>query len=102
MWLQKDDGLGGGISWALSDDFCEKIIPRFKERDAQTVAASWFVNCEELTDSFTRAFATWSSNLKNINFKHLEKHCKPPGSDTSNFQEAELCIEAGEITDERR
>ena len=26
-------GLGGGISWVLSDDFCTQMLGRFQERD---------------------------------------------------------------------
>ena len=53
-----DEGLGGGITWALDSSFCDTMLPSFHE-DAPTTRYYRFVDCKEIKDAFIRAFATW-------------------------------------------
>ena len=69
-----DEGLGGGITWALDPSFCDTMLPSFHE-DAPTTRYYRFVDCKEIKDAFIRAFATWSANHKQIRFHDVSTEC---------------------------
>ena len=70
-----DEGLGGGITWALDPSFCDTMLPSFHE-DAPTTRYYRFVDCKEIKDAFIRAFATWSANHKQIRFLDVSTECE--------------------------
>ena len=73
-----DEGLGGGITWALDPSFCDTMLPSFHE-DAPTTRYYRFVDCKEIKDAFIRAFATWSANHKQIRFLDVSTECERSG-----------------------
>ena len=73
-----DEGLGGGITWALDQSFCDTMLPSFHE-DAPTTRYYRFVDCKEIKDAFIRAFATWSANHKQIRFHDVSTECERSG-----------------------
>ena len=69
-----DEGLGGGLSWVLEAGFCDRMRPRFPERQilgGVDIPGLDFVSCEDVHDALLRAFATWSANHKLITFTDL-------------------------------
>ena len=65
-----DDGLGGGISWALQGGFCDAILPRFKAERMGNL-----VDCEAVTEAVVRGFGTWASNHRRLTFHDLTHEC---------------------------
>lgn len=51
------DGLGGGITWALHPRFCDQLLPRFPEASRMGAFAS-FLTCEDLRHAVASAFGT--------------------------------------------
>ena len=50
------DGLGGGITWALHPRFCQDLLPHFPE--AEAVAFTTFLTCADLRHAVASAFST--------------------------------------------
>ena len=48
-------GLGGGIEYAVAEDFCDRIIPRFIDEPKPT--------CNQLIEVIQRAFDKWAAGL---------------------------------------
>lgn len=69
-----DDGLGGGISWAIAPSnaaFCARMLPSFsKHRDYFGVYP--FTSCEDLVAALDHAFGSWSQNHRAIRFARCE------------------------------
>ncbi|KAG8466002.1 hypothetical protein KFE25_005572 [Diacronema lutheri] len=63
-------GLGGGITFAISDDFCSLMVARFSENYLLRRVPNplQFVSCEDINDSIKRAMNTWSDNSAFIKF----------------------------------
>lgn len=64
-------GLGGGLTWAVQDSFCDKILPRFYAEQFGDL-----VDCEAIVDAIVRGFRTWSANHPRINFHDLTDECQ--------------------------
>lgn len=43
---QSDNGLGGGLAYAVDPNFCDNILPMFKEDDGGEIPIMRFVTCE--------------------------------------------------------
>jgi len=52
-------GLGGGLEYAIADDFCERLLPSIQEERA---------TCSDLLDVVHRALARWSAVNENLIF----------------------------------
>merc|ERR1740124_871310 len=68
---ESNEGLGGGLSWALDPSFCAQMLPQFPEG----VKSSWvgynFVTCNDIQVALARGFATWEANHKHIQFRDV-------------------------------
>lgn len=85
-----DDGLGGGIAFALHRDFCERLIPLFPE-DHSNFGFTLFLTCDDLRNTIKRAMDTWAINHKNLVFKDVTSDCAEVAS-TDGCPHAELFI----------
>jgi len=81
------DGLGAGISWAISQDFGGMLVPLFKENDFHF--GFDFVTTESLNDALQRAMFQWASNHKYLTFFNVSDKCT-----NSDCDVAELYIHA--------
>lgn len=79
-----DEALGGGITFAVRHDFCDRLTPLFPE---QSIA--FYIDCTTLRNTISRAMDTWAINHKNINFKDVTEQCLHVGA-------GESCPAAGE------
>ena len=52
-------GLGGGLEYAISPDFCEHILPRVRDEGA---------TCEDVLRAVHRAFSRWAAVNENLAF----------------------------------
>ena len=68
------DGLGGGITWALHPRFCEDILPRFPEASRAGTFAT-FITCDDLHHAVASAFGTWAANHEKIKFHDVTARC---------------------------
>ena len=68
------EGLGGGITWALHPNFCEDILPYFPEASRAGTFAT-FVTCDDLRHKVTSAFNTWAMNHELISFHDVTERC---------------------------
>ena len=72
-----DEGLGGGLSYIISDDFCASLLPKFPERNLvpllnlESVPALQFVFCSDIKAAIERGFATWAMNHKSLSFSNI-------------------------------
>jgi hypothetical protein len=66
-------GLAKGLSWALQENFCDKILRKFPEGDI--LVRGVFLNCNDLNAAVTSAFATWSMNHNAIHFEDISSLC---------------------------
>ena len=94
-------GLGGGIAYAIEPDFCERLLPKFREQTQSTWGkvvnlGVTFVDCEEIADALARAFTTWASNHHLIHFKDVTSICTAGGLPASSCSLSEVTINAME------
>lgn len=68
-----EEGLGAGIAWAISPDFCDRMLPLMQEGRA-------FVDCFEIKDALIRAASTWSANHPRIYFHDISDRCAEDGT----------------------
>ena len=68
------DGLGGGITWALHPRFCEQILPMFPEASPAGTFAT-FLTCADLRHAVASAFNTWADNHEKITFLDVTDRC---------------------------
>jgi hypothetical protein len=54
-------GLGGGLEYALADDFCDVLIPRFTLDDPKPT-------CEQLREVLKKAFDRWTAGHPILRF----------------------------------
>ena len=93
-------GLGGGITFAIDDKLCERLLVRFREQSQDTWAAVMnlgikFVDCAEIYDAINRAFGTWSANHKLLQFKDVTEPCRRAGQpNATDCLHAEVAIDA--------
>ena len=74
--VHSDEGLGGGISFALHKDFCSRMIDVFPEKGYEArLFGDFFLNCGDLRNAVKRAMETWAINHKNINFQDVTEEC---------------------------
>ena len=67
-----DRGLGSGIQYVMSSDFCEKILPKFPEESvAAFLHVTKFVRCQDIMDAIVRGLATWEQNHPTISFSPI-------------------------------
>lgn len=59
-------GIGGGIVYRITPQFCERILPRF--HDDLYPGASIFVTCSQVRSAIAKAFMAWSSNHPALHF----------------------------------
>jgi hypothetical protein len=76
---QDDTGLGGGIAFATSPNFCAELIDNFREDDG-SFGLIKFVTCEDINDALNRAMATWSANHPYIDFYNVTDECVAEGN----------------------
>jgi len=72
-------GLGGGIEYAIADDFCDQLIPAFLDEPKPT--------CEQLKDVIRRAFDKWAAGHPALRFVDVTGKIKPerPAKDKSGI-----------------
>ena len=68
------DGLGGGITWALHPSFCEELLPRFPEASRAGTFAT-FLSCASIRHAVASALDTWSANHERITFHDVTDRC---------------------------
>ena len=68
------DGLGGGITWALHPNFCNGLLPHFPEASRAGTFAT-FITCADIRHAVSSAFATWSANHEQITFLDVTDRC---------------------------
>ena len=69
------EGLGGGITYAVDAQFCDKIIPQFRE-GSNLDKMFGFITCKLLRAALNRAFSTWSDNSPAISFYDITERCE--------------------------
>eukprot|EP00164_Ancoracysta_twista_P007824 GFYU01011187.1.p1 GENE.GFYU01011187.1~~GFYU01011187.1.p1 ORF type:complete len:793 (-),score=270.96 GFYU01011187.1:323-2701(-) len=60
-------GLQGGLDYAISQRFCDQMIPTFRLE---------IVECDEIKAAIASAFTTWSANHKLFKFSDKSNQCK--------------------------
>jgi hypothetical protein len=84
-------GLGGGIEYAIADDFCEQVIPAFLDEPKPT--------CDQLKEIIKRAFDKWAAGHPVLRFVDVTGKIKPErppqGRDPARGYGAEIDIFAG-------
>ena len=61
-----NSGLGGGLDFAIDIDFCDHVLPKFKE-EKDTVGLYSFVNCKRRgSDVDSRPCARAARRLRNL------------------------------------
>ena len=68
------EGLGGGISWALSPNFCKRIAPYFRA-ETFMFGTIRFMDCNALRSAISDAFDTWGSNHPDLTFYDMSDTC---------------------------
>lgn len=76
----EDEGLGGGLAFAVDPHLCGNIINQFKEDGGGVINFFNFVNCEEINDALKRAMTTWSLNHPYIKFYNVTDECIAEGN----------------------
>ena len=84
------DGLGGGITWAWDPNFCDQIMPRFRE-DFFFVP---FVTCSMIKAAMGRGFASWASNHAMLSFTDVTVECEKLGQLNEGCPLAEIWVTA--------
>lgn len=72
-------GLGRGLTYALAPDLCERLLPRFREREllAAGPLAPWAApDCIAVGDAVARGFAAWSAHSTHISFVDVSARCE--------------------------
>ena len=64
-------GLGKGIAYVIEEDFCEKMIPSFRDCSG----SDCWVNCHEITGAFLRSFANYEANHALLRFVNVTEPC---------------------------
>ena len=82
-------GLGGGISFAWDPALCDRLLPRFRE-DYSIFGTA--VSCTDLKAAVHRAFASWSSNHKDIHFVDVTGECALLGQTGEDCELSEVWI----------
>jgi hypothetical protein len=67
-------GLAGGITWALHPQFCQDMIPLFKD-ERLFFGALPMMGCGELRDAVANALDSWASNHRLIDFHDVTDAC---------------------------
>ena len=66
------DGLGGSLTFAVSERFCDELLPQFEESSplarAMLGGHGLLVGCRLLRAALRRAFHAWSDHHPNIAF----------------------------------
>lgn len=62
-------GLGGGIEYAIADDFCERLIPQFLDDPKPT--------CEQITEVIRRSLDKWAAGHPVLKFVDVTGKIKP-------------------------
>jgi len=66
-----DEALGGGITFAVRHDFCDRLTPLFPE---QSIA--FYIDCTTLRNTISRAMDTWAINHRKIYFRDVTDQCR--------------------------
>lgn len=72
--LSSSEGLGGGLSFVVSDSLCSSLLGKFRERDllyGVQVSALQFVHCSDLLNALQRGLSTWSENHRLLSFSDI-------------------------------
>ncbi|MBI3998559.1 MAG: hypothetical protein HY355_05955 [Armatimonadetes bacterium] len=62
-------GLGGGLEYAATPDYCARILPRFIDTPAPT--------CDRLQEAIQRAFSRWSASHPVLRFPDVSGRIAP-------------------------
>ena len=62
-----DEGLGGGIAFAVEPDFCSKVMDTLEDRS--------YATCEYIEAATLRAFDTWAANHADVSFVNVTDLC---------------------------
>jgi len=101
-WSISDDplsneGLSGGIAFAVDPNFCAKMRPVFREDRPGDGSINFYeyITCEEINDALARAMSTWALNHPYIDFYNVTDECIAQGKGRKCTQ-AEVYIDARE------
>ncbi|KAJ1640781.1 hypothetical protein T492DRAFT_1129452 [Pavlovales sp. CCMP2436] len=75
-----DEGLGGGLFYAIEETFCDSLLPTFV--DDLLPDARVLVTCAQLKGAIASAFSTWGQNHKRIHFVDAgSERCVPSAAE---------------------
>jgi len=92
-----DESLASGISYALTPQFCDEMLPHFPESSILPVFA---LSCVDLRDAIAAAFRNWAINHKKLSFEDVTDECNNPAnasSRTCNFAEVIIKTDEGNL-----
>jgi hypothetical protein len=90
-----DEGLSGGIAFAIDPGFCAAIRPAFREDKAGEGSLNLvnFITCDDINDALERAMTTWSANHPYIKFYNVSDECEREGNG-ADCSLAEMYVDA--------
>lgn len=76
MWSMPEStdstvGLGGGITWAIDDALCEKMMDSFSE----SIVGFSLSSCFTMKAAIHRAFQSWAANSAKLSFVDVTEEC---------------------------
>src|SRR5947209_3288377 len=80
-------GLGGGLEYAVSDDFCSRMLPRLVDRPRPT--------CNQVQAAIDSAFERWKRGSSTLRFTNVTGQIRPVIGESG----AEIDVFAGNIQD---
>lgn len=92
------EGLGGGITYAVDTDFCNRILPQFRE-GSDLDKMFGFITCKLLRAALNRAFSTWSDNHPAISFYDVTERCEADHGGAQGCPVAEVIISTDDSKD---
>lgn len=91
-----DQGLSGGLAYAIDPAFCARMRPVFREDkpgEGSLGIVEW-ITCDDINDALARAMTTWSSNHPYVSFYNVTDECLLEGKGR-DCTIAEVYIDAG-------
>ena len=90
-----DEGLSGGLAFAIDPAFCARLRPVFREDRPGDGSLNLyrFITCADINDALARAMTTWSSNHPYVKFYNVSDECAAEGRGR-DCSIAEVYIEA--------
>lgn len=91
-YSQTTEGLASGISYRISDSFCDTLLPTF--HDDLFENRRIFVTCNALRDAVAGAFEAWSTNHRSIKFINAGSNGCVPNAELPGCMPVEVLISA--------